>query len=208
MLSATNLAEALYQTDDMGLPTDRTNRFGEGRYYRSLWSMPYRTVTGSFFQSPYMWGYGGNFVVLLPKGISAFRFADGNQYDVEAMVLVGEYRRSFPAPSRPGQPLRERRSLSASELHAEFPGNTFYAGPLNMFPAADGVLYGRAKDNIDVGTWCITPDDHFYYTWHAWDGRRERCAIVYREAETFELYAKDRFGKEVYRRVPGNPEGY
>ena len=60
----------------------------------------------------------------------------------------------------------------------------------------------------DVGTWHITADGHFCRTWHVWDGQRERCFAVYREGETFELELQDRFAKEVYRRVPGNPEGY
>jgi hypothetical protein len=36
-----------------------------------------------------MWGYGGNFVVLLPSSVSAFRFADGNTHDPETMILAG-----------------------------------------------------------------------------------------------------------------------
>jgi hypothetical protein len=43
---------------------------------------------------------------------------------------------------------------------------------------------------------------------HIWD-RREGCATVYHaEGETFEFSPKDRFETEVFRRVPGNPEGY
>jgi hypothetical protein len=41
-----------------------------------------------------------------------------------------------------------------------------------------------------------------------WRSQREHCFAVYREGETFELELKDRFAKEVYRRVLGNPEGY
>ena len=37
-----------------------------------------------------MAGFLGNLVVLLPNGISAFRFADGDDYDVNPMVLAGE----------------------------------------------------------------------------------------------------------------------
>jgi hypothetical protein len=35
-----------------------------------------------------MWGYGGNFVVILPNGISAFRYADGNVHDPAALALA------------------------------------------------------------------------------------------------------------------------
>ena len=31
---------------------------------------------------------------------------------------------------------------------------------------------------------------------------------VYREGETFEFSPQAHLGKEIYRRVPGNPEGY
>ena len=33
-------------------------------------------------------GYGGNFVLLLPNGMTAFRFADAGNYDVEALSDV------------------------------------------------------------------------------------------------------------------------
>ena len=87
-------------------------------------------------------------------------------------------------------------------------------GHRNIFLSPEGVLYGTFKGASDGGTWHdigrwhITPDGHFCSRWHAWDSRRERCDTVYREGETFEPYVKDRLGKEVYRRVPGNPEGY
>jgi hypothetical protein len=35
-----------------------------------------------------MWGYGGNFVVILPNGISAFRYADANVHDPAALALA------------------------------------------------------------------------------------------------------------------------
>jgi CubicO group peptidase (beta-lactamase class C family) len=208
VLSAAKLAEALYKTDAMGLPSREENRFGEGRYQLSFWSVPYRTANGCVFQIPYMSGLGGNLVGLLPNGVSAFRLADGNQYDVEAMVPAGEAIRPFPAPSRPGQPPRQRQPLSASELRTTFPGNTFYSDRWHMCLAAGGVLYGGSKDAIDVGTWQIMPDGQFCRTWHVWDGRRERCYAVNWEGETFELCMQDRWSKEAVRRVSGNPEGY
>jgi hypothetical protein len=81
LLSAAKVAEALYRTPTMGLPSGWTaNRFGEGRYHLSFWSVPYRSPTGCFFQIPLMSGWGGNYVVLLPNGLSAFRIADGHTY--------------------------------------------------------------------------------------------------------------------------------
>ena len=59
VLSAAPLAAALSQTAARGLPSGQENRFGAGRYYRSFWTVPYRTATGCSFQIPYMIGGGG-----------------------------------------------------------------------------------------------------------------------------------------------------
>ena len=154
--------------------------------------------------------------MLLPNGVSAFRFADGGNFDVDSMVLAGEAIRPFPCPSSSGEaPPPVRQLLTASAMRAELPGHTFYAGPVNIFIAADGVLYATVKggpdgaSEQDVGTWHITADGQWCRTWHWWDNRRERCHTVYQEGETFEFSVKDRFfGTGPYRRVAGNPEGY
>ena len=52
----------------------------------SFWSLPYRIPGRCTRQLPYMEGYGGNFVLLLPNGVTAFRFADAENYDVEALA--------------------------------------------------------------------------------------------------------------------------
>jgi hypothetical protein len=227
LLSATKLAEALYKTDGKGLPSGWTaNRFGEGRYHRSFWSVPYRTASGCVFQIPLMAGYGGNVVVLLPNGISAFRVADGDHYDVDAMVLAGEAIRPFPCAAGSEQTSPPaRQPLTASQLRTELAGHTLYSEPMQMFPilagghltlfvAADGVLYGTYKAEPDLGTerdlgrWHLTPDGQFCRQWHVWRSQREHCFTVYREGETFALELQGRFAKEVYRRVRGNPEGY
>ena len=46
-----------------------------------------------------IWPDGGRLVVLLPNGITAFRFTDGHSRDMEAMVLAGEAIRAFPCPA-------------------------------------------------------------------------------------------------------------
>jgi hypothetical protein len=68
-------------------------------YHLSFWSISHQSRTGCAFQIPYMAGFLGNLVVLLPNGISAFQFADGNNYDVDPMVLAGEALRPFPCPA-------------------------------------------------------------------------------------------------------------
>jgi hypothetical protein len=42
---------------------------------------------------------GGNLVVLLPNGITAFRLTDGHSRDMEGIVLAGEAIRPFPCPA-------------------------------------------------------------------------------------------------------------
>jgi hypothetical protein len=214
ILPATKLAEALYKTAAMGLPSHRENHFGEGRYHLSFWSVPYRTHNGCFFQIPYMSGYGGNLVVLLSNGISAFRFADGHHYDVDTMVLAGEAIRPFPCPAGSGEASPPaRQPLTASVLRTELPGHTFYVGPVHFFIAADDVLYATVKGGSDgaahdMGTWHITADGQWCRTWNVWENRQEHCHTVYREGESFAFAAKNQFGTAVCRRAPGNPEGY
>ena len=150
VLSASRLAAALYRTAAMGLPTGWKNRFGDARYHLSFWSVPYRTTTGCFFQIPYMWGYGGNFVELMPNGVSAFRFADSN--DLESTIVAGEAIRPFCASAPPAGPSSPPRSpLTASELGAELPGNTFSVGRTHIFQAPGGRLYSAGGDDMDVG---------------------------------------------------------
>jgi hypothetical protein len=233
LLSAAKLAEALDTTAARGLPSGQRNRFGEGRYHLSFWSVPYRTATGCAFQIPYMLGHGGNLVVLLPNGASAFRFADGGNLDLESMVLAGEAVRPLPCPagseatSSPARP-----PLTADDLRAEVSGHTFYREPVTVFPglvggrvamfaATDGRLYGTftpQPDGVtehDVGRWQITPEGQLCRTWHAWDHRRERCYTLHpsraglsQGGSFFDWAATDRWGAAPHRRVPGNPEGY
>jgi hypothetical protein len=233
LLSAAKLAEALDSTDARGLPSGQRNRFGEGRYHMSFWSVPYRTAAGCRFQIPYMLGFGGNIVVLLPNGVSAFRFADGFHFDLESMVLAGEAIRPFPCPAGSAEgPPPAHPPLTATDLRAEVPGHTFYwdlatsfpavfGGRLIMFVADDGGLYGtltrrpHGDPEHDVGGWRITPEGQFCRTWHAWDHRRERCYTLQvtppglsQGGDTFAFAGTDRWDSALYRRIPGNPEGY
>jgi CubicO group peptidase (beta-lactamase class C family) len=90
LLHAGKVAEALYKTDITGLPTGDRYEYGEGRYHMSFWSMPYRAADGGSGFIPYMSGFGGNHVALMPNGITAFRFADAHIYGIESMVEVAE----------------------------------------------------------------------------------------------------------------------
>jgi hypothetical protein len=80
------LQAALFKTGH-GLPTGEVNTAGMQLYSMSFWSLPHR-LGRCVEQLPYMDGYGGNFVLLLPNGMTAFRFADAANYDVEALSDV------------------------------------------------------------------------------------------------------------------------
>jgi hypothetical protein len=220
LLHAVKLAEALYQTDAKGLPTGWENQFGEGRYYRSFWSMPYRMATGCPFQIPFMLGSGSNLVVLLPNGVSAFRVADGGRSDLDGMVRVGEAVRPFPCPAGSAAARPARQRLGASDLQALFAGHTLDAegwhrfpvydrGPVQLYLAAGGRLYGTSPEGVDVGTWHITTDGQWCRTWHVWAGGRERCYTVSRVGtDQFTLYPHDTWDRWDVTRRRGNPEGY
>jgi hypothetical protein len=98
LLHPGRLGTALHQIEGAGLPNGERNAAGEARYSYSFWSLPYRSAEGDFHQVPFMTGYGGNQVVVMPNGVTAFRLADVFIYDVEPMVRVGEALRPFPAP--------------------------------------------------------------------------------------------------------------
>lgn len=89
LLSVRGLADALFKTG-RGLPTGERNAAGAHLYHMSFWSLPHRTPGRCVQHIPYMEGYGGNFVVLMPNGLTAFRFADADIYDVEALAEVAE----------------------------------------------------------------------------------------------------------------------
>jgi hypothetical protein len=206
ILSAGKVAEALYRTAVTGLPTGAKNRFGEGRYLLSFWSVPYRTDTDCFFQIPYMAGFGGNVVALLPNGVSVFRLADGETWDLETMIRAGEALRPFCASTTPAAPAR--RALTASEIAAQLPGHTLSSGDFHLFIAPGGIIYRKTKDSVDVGAWRIAEDGGFCRTWNVTDGGRARCFDVYRTGETFELQTRDRWTTTVLERRTGNPERF
>jgi hypothetical protein len=85
LLHPGKLAEALYQGDAAGLPTGQGSPIGEQRYNASYWGVPYQNPGGEVVV-PYMMGFGGNLVALVPNGLTAFRFADAHNYDVYSMV--------------------------------------------------------------------------------------------------------------------------
>ena len=169
---------------------------GAPRYHLSFWSIPYRTGAGCFFQIPYMSGYGGNMVMLLPNGVSAFRFADAMSYDNESMVLAAEAIRPFCTPATSAVAAPPRTPLTAAEIRTEVTGHTFYSGRGHTFFDASGLIYSGSPDSVDVGRWSITAEGQFCRTWNVSDSARPRCFRVYRDGETFEFHP----GRSMVRR--------
>jgi CubicO group peptidase (beta-lactamase class C family) len=99
LLSENRLKEALYQTDTRGLPTGRSNQFGEKSYHMSFWHSPFKTDKGLEFSIPEMHGYGGMLVSLLPNGMTGFRLGNGGFVPHEAMTDAAHSIRPFgPTP--------------------------------------------------------------------------------------------------------------
>jgi hypothetical protein len=193
LLSAARLAEALYRAGaPAGLPLGLRNRFGNLLYHLSFWSVPYRTGTGCFFQIPYMAGYGGNVVALLPNGVSAFRFADAMVYDVPALIRAGEAVRPFCASAAMVTPTA-RSPLTASELRAELPGRTFRTDISRWTLEPSGVVWAETRNDVDVGRWHISDRGEYCRTWNVWERRLPGCFAVYRDGERFELHSADRW---------------
>ena len=193
ILSAAKIDEALRRTAT-GLSTMVPSRFGNQRYHLSFWSLPYRTALGCSVHVPYMWGYGGNFVALLPNGVSAFRFADGNTHDPETMIVAGEAMRPFctSAPTGALPDTLQNAPLGVTELGAELPGNTFGSGGVRVFIAPDGRQYAAMGARVDLGRWRIAPAGLYCRRWNVFDRGRERCFHVYRDGETFDFHVNDR----------------
>jgi hypothetical protein len=91
LLSANLTTAAMYRTADQGLrgAANWDNQYGMSRYLMSFWSIPWSDGAGCNVRVPYMSGLGGNAVVLLPNGITVYRFTHSNDYDANALVQAG-----------------------------------------------------------------------------------------------------------------------
>lgn len=96
LLHAGKLAEALFLTPVAGLPTGEFNDDGALTYHMSFNGIPYRTADGMAWRIPFATGYGGNHVVVVPNGVTVFRFSDSGVYGVRSMIEVASAVRPFP----------------------------------------------------------------------------------------------------------------
>jgi CubicO group peptidase (beta-lactamase class C family) len=90
LLHSGRLAEALFRTPVIGLPTGEKDECGEVTYHLAFNGIPYRFQDGSIRRIPVSTGFGGNHWVLLPNGVTTFRFCDANKYGVSSMIAVAE----------------------------------------------------------------------------------------------------------------------
>jgi CubicO group peptidase (beta-lactamase class C family) len=100
ILSATKLDKAIGKARPPGLPTGWRIDDGETYYHMSLWLHPLVAQSGCRVRIPAMSGGGGTYVIIMPNGISAFRFADGRYndpgtWDSSGLRKVADYIRPF-----------------------------------------------------------------------------------------------------------------
>jgi len=89
LLSVTKTREAMRRTGNPGYATGHPSE----RYLHSVWTV--RTNTGRCdVNVPMMSGYGGNFVMMLPSGLSIVRFMDADDQEVRNTVRAAETYRS------------------------------------------------------------------------------------------------------------------
>ncbi|NQZ86183.1 MAG: serine hydrolase [Colwellia sp.] len=85
----------LYRTDDHGFNVvHENNQYGEGKYHLSFWGTPF-AQDGCFAQVPFMNGYGGNLIGILPNGVITLRFADAQNYKTLPMIEVASQLTSY-----------------------------------------------------------------------------------------------------------------
>ena len=205
ILSATRLADGLYRTrPDAGLSVGWRYRAGAGRYHLSFWSIPYRTGAGCTVQIPFMWGYGGNLVVPLPNGVTAFRFTDAAPGDplVEGLIGAGEAVRPLCVHRAAAVAAAPPAPLGPSEVTNLLAGRTLLGDFSRMTIDRSGTLTFESAAGVDVGRWHVTDDGRFCRAWHVGDRGRLRCHHVHRDGDDVELRPDDRWYVLKYRRLP------
>ena len=97
ILSREKLAEAVGRNFHIGLPTGWRGDDGKMvTYHMSMWQTQFESRSGCVVPVAHMTGLGGNYVVMMPNGVTAFRFADGREnergtWDSESLRQVADY---------------------------------------------------------------------------------------------------------------------
>ena len=105
LLHAEKLRETLQEGNEKGYPNGWFVDKEEGRYFRSFWFRNHASRAGCQAAIPAMSGVGGNYVLLMPNGLTAIRFAggpddddNGNTYDTSHMRQVADAIRPLCQP--------------------------------------------------------------------------------------------------------------
>lgn len=211
LLHSLRTREALYRTTNKGLPTGGENRYGPKRYHQSFWSEKYEPWNGCSVQIPYMAGFGGNLVVLMPNGISAIRFADGHNYEIEPMVLAAERIAPFCAPpiARSVSDENGEPPLKTESLRALVAGSTMYSrnGAKHHYYAPDGTVYAGSGEQHWLGTWTIDRD-RLCTRWSTRRSGIETCYELFRDGDSILARSVDSWRVLRLEHAEGNPEGY
>jgi len=91
LLHAEKTRESLFRTANTGYETQlsvATPVPQKARYLNSFWSFALEGPGGCRARVPFMWGFGGNFVTILPNGVVAYRYADADVHDPRALALA------------------------------------------------------------------------------------------------------------------------
>ena len=100
ILDPAGLDRLLGQGGTLGLPTGEHSAAGETRYFMGFWHAAFRAAKGCSVTLPQMDGWGGNYVVLMPNGMTGIRLAkdwDGGPAvsDTSGMAAVADRLTSF-----------------------------------------------------------------------------------------------------------------
>jgi len=120
------------------------------------------------------------------------------------MILGGESLRPFCTPSATAVAPAPRVALTAAELGSTFTGRGYIFGVQKLTFASGGKLYGSTPEDQDVGTWEISSEQRICRTWNSWDGRRQRCYVVYKQDDGWELDIPERLTRFTLRPAPGD----
>ena len=205
LLSPDVVREALFRVGSAGLPTGFDNRFGQGRYHLSYWGAPVTTSDGCDFLLPAMSGYGGNRVIILPNGVSAFRFADGFNDEFEPLIAAGW---AVKPQCGPIDETVHDGALSADEALAAIAGSTFYAGDWHIYLAPDGTIFSASAQELWLGRWRVDTAGRYCSRYSTWRTGAESCYSVHHEGKQWLFHPIDRWQDLVLLKVAGNPEGY
>jgi len=95
LLHKNRTAQLMRHNREPALPTSERTQLNTGQwvatYYRdATWSSTVGPANACNLIASRMEGLGGNFVVMMPSGMTLFRFADANVYDAGGLVITGE----------------------------------------------------------------------------------------------------------------------